>query len=172
MREVVGQISGDLTGLRWVPPENLHVTLRFLGQFPIERIDEYLRWMEKASRYLPLLLEVGGVGGFPSSSSARVVFVGVGDDSDRIQSAYDVLDKGAAACGLTRERRRYTPHISVARARKPVKIPERIIERFARGRMELVADRLVLYQSTLSSEGAEYSVIRRVGRESARPDER
>jgi len=172
VREVVGQMSDDLAGVRWVPPDNLHVTLRFLGPFSMERIDQYSRWMEKASRHLPFVLRVGGVSGFPSPSSARVVYVGARDDSGRVKKVYDVLDKGAAACGLNREGRSYTPHITVARARKPVKIPGRIVERYARDWLEMKVDRLVLYRSTLSSEGSEYSVIHSVGNESARTDKR
>lgn len=161
--EVAGLMEPHMRGLRWVPSENLHVTLRFLGNFPENRIDSYVEWMKKASRYLPLVLEVGGVGGFPSPGSARVIWLGASDRSERIQKVYNVLDEAAERCGLSREGRRYNPHITVARTRRPVRIPAGLIEDLSRDRMEMEVGQIVLYQSILSEDGARYGIVERVG---------
>lgn len=161
---VAETLADEIEGVRWVRRENLHVTLRFLGEFPDSRVAEYLSWMREAAAHLPLRLSVGGVGGFPSSGSARVIWVGARDDTGEIEKVYNVLDKGAEKCGLKREGRKYRPHITVGRAgRRPMDIPASAIERFRDEYIELEVSDIVLYRSVLDRAGAIYTVIERIG---------
>jgi 2'-5' RNA ligase len=156
-------LSSALDGVRWVPEENLHVTLRFIGECALGKVAELERWMQKAARHLPSTLAVGGAGGFPSQSSARVIWVGAKDTTGDIEKVYNVLDKGAEKCGFEREGRKYRPHITVGRARrKPVRLPADLVERFGADEVTLEVKALVLFASHLSSEGAEYTEIARI----------
>src|SRR5450756_459635 len=152
VRERVAAIGAELAaqieGVRWVPEENLHVTLRFIGNCGESKVPGLISWMEKAANHLPLELLVGGAGGFPSQASARVVWVGAKDASGDIVKVYNILDKGADKCGFGRESRKYRSHITVGRARrKPVKIPQELVERFAGDEVPLEVTELVLYRS-------------------------
>ena len=165
---MASEVYGQVEGVRWVPEANLHVTLRFLGQCSQEKVPELAAWMEKAALHLPETVRVGGVGGFPSVRSARVIWVGVDDETGDIEKVYNVLDKGAGKCGFGREGRKYRPHITVGRARRnPVSIPDELVARFAGERFDLKVEEIVLFRSVLSGAGAEYSVIERAGREAA-----
>jgi len=163
---IIRELDTLLEGVRWVPPENLHVTLRFIGDCEDAMIPDLVGAMQKAGKYLPLQLAVGGIGGFPSLGSARVIWVGAQDRTDGVEKVYNVLDEEADKCGFGREGRQFTPHITVGRARKrPVEIPQEIVERFREIKMALAADEIVLFESTLTSAGAEYKRIKGIGRE-------
>lgn len=158
------ELSQGVEEVRWVPPENLHVTLRFLGDFPDSKVPDMVGWMQKASAHLPFELDIGGVGGFPSQGSARVIWVGAIDETGAAGSVYDIIDKGAGKCGLGRESRRYRPHITVGRPRRhPVKISRDTAERFAGRFLKLEVNDIVLFKSVLKSTGAEYTEMQRVG---------
>lgn len=160
---VVVELSREVPDVRWVPTENFHVTLKFLGVCDEDQVEDLVAAMRKASRHLPLELTIGGVGAFPSSGSARVIWVGATDLEDRVEKVYNVLEKGAEKCGFPREKRRYTPHITVGRSRKqPVSLPRGLLERFTE-KLPLEVRDIVLFESVLRSSGAEYSVLEKVG---------
>lgn len=159
---IVSELSERVEGVRWIPEENFHVTLKFIGPCPEERVPCVVDAMRRASRHLPLYLEIGGVGTFPSLGSARVVWVGACDLEGRIEKIYNVIDRGAEKCGIPRERRRYKPHVTVGRCRKkPATVPRELAERFC-GRVELEVADIVLYSSELNSTGARYSIVETV----------
>jgi len=161
---VIEELSGAVDGVRWVPEENLHITLRFLGDCTPDTIPKMAEAMRKAARHLPAVVRIGGVGGFPSVRSARVVWVGVEDLTGAVEKVYNVLDKGAEKCGFSRERRGYRPHITIGRSRrKPVSIPEDMVAGFAADTIEMEAGAIVLFRSRISSTGASYSVVETAG---------
>jgi 2'-5' RNA ligase len=162
--DITTVLSEDIEGVRWVPQENLHVTLKFLGWCDRAVIKNLAEIMTKAADYLPLTLTVGGVGAFPSLGSARVIWVGASDIEGRVEKVYNVLDKGAAKCGIPKEKRAYRPHITIGRARKrPVMIGPEIAGRFDGEKTLEIVD-IVLFSSELKSTGAEYTVLERIGR--------
>lgn len=164
--DIITRLSGTIEGVRWVPAENLHVTLRFIGECQESKVPALEEWMVKASRHLPESIEIGGVGSFPSLRSARVIWVGANDVSDAIQKVYNVLDKGADRCGFGREERKYRPHVTVGRSRKrPVSLAPELVEEFENSHILLEGPDIVLYRSDLKSDGAVYTEIARVGRE-------
>ena len=161
--DITRGLSTMLPEVRWVTPENLHVTLKFIGYCGDDRLGTLIDVMKEASIYLPLTLEVGGIGGFPSQGSARVIWVGAEDEDKKIDELYRYLERGAEKFGFTREKRNYKPHITVGRAKKtPVRIPPGIDSVIEPGKM-LKVDDIVLFRSVLKKTGAEYSVIERVG---------
>jgi RNA 2',3'-cyclic 3'-phosphodiesterase len=161
---IMDEAAARVSGVRWVPAVNLHVTLRFIGQCLPAGVAEMVEWMQKAARHLPAEIEVGGLGGFPSAASARVIWVGAREETGTLDRVYNVLDKGADKCGFAREGRKYRPHITVGRARKkPAALPVDLLETiFASGTITMDADEIVLYESILNTTGAEYRVIQRV----------
>jgi RNA 2',3'-cyclic 3'-phosphodiesterase len=160
---ISGTLSGVVEGVRWVPQENLHVTLKFLGSCEQSLIENIIEIMKKASEFLPLDMIVGGVGAFPSLGSARVIWVGASDIDGRVEKVHDILEKGAAKCGIPKEKRPYRPHITIGRARKsPVALAQEVAGRFD-SEISLEVVDVVLFSSELKSTGAEYTIIKRVG---------
>jgi len=156
-------LSRSVEGVRWVPEENLHVTLKFLGWCEIGVVDDVVRLMQRSTVDLPAEIEVGGLGGFPSHRSARVVWVGVEDIDGRLSRVYDSLNLRSSRIGFESEKRRYSPHVTVGRARKkPVSLPDSALE--GEGwRETFTVEEIALFQSELRTDGAVYTVLERVG---------
>lgn len=161
--KVIDSLNGRFQDIRWVALENLHVTVKFLGLCEESKVGEITDVMRAAGGHLPLRLEVGGVGAFPSLAYARVIWMGVNDYSGEIEKMYHEIDKGVGRLGIPREKRKYHPHITIGRARgKRIYLPEDVVKEYP-DRMILDANAVVLFESKLSREGAKYTVIESIG---------
>ncbi|MEX0990729.1 MAG: RNA 2',3'-cyclic phosphodiesterase [Actinomycetota bacterium] len=144
--------------IRWVPAENLHVTLRFLGELGADRQAEIEGSMlAVARRWEPFELSCSGVGAFPSGRSAKTVWVGLGDPGGLLKRLAADLDDELAA-GFGREERAFKPHLTVARSTQrlplldglpPLSLPS---EAFT-------VDRLTLFRSHLGGPAPEYESL-------------
>ncbi|MBU1672087.1 MAG: RNA 2',3'-cyclic phosphodiesterase [Actinobacteria bacterium] len=160
---VARSLSGEIEGVRWVPDENLHVTLKFLGDCDPASVGDVLAAMEVARGHLPFHLDIGGMGAFPSQASARILWVGAVDPSGRAALLFADLEKALRRLGFARDKRPYRPHVTIGRARRSaIRLPEGIGDRFAEV-LPLEVRGITLYRSRLSSSGATYEILGRVG---------
>ena len=109
--------------IRWTKPENVHLTLKFLGEVPEESLTDIggaLR--EVAARHETFEIEADGFGAFPSAEKARVLWAGVGEDAARLRTLAGEVEDALEPLGFEREGRAYAPHITLGRAgsRSPV----------------------------------------------------
>lgn len=159
LRERAGPVS-------WTRAENLHLTLKFLGEVPGERVEELGGWMAEAARDIPpfdLLLE--GAGGFPSMSSPRILWVGIREPLDPVRKLHQNMENVLSAAGFPREGRPYHPHVTVGRVRQrlPAGWAERIAAALSGKRFGIAQARSYrLYESRLSPAGSAYVVLRDV----------
>ncbi len=164
VRSRVGALQEELRAspwtqrVRWVPPENFHVTLQFLGRVPPSRHSGIAAALEKlAAARASFDWVVGGVTALPSPSRARVIVARVeGDDS--VGDLAAGVARALAPLGFQREARRFRPHLTLGRVRKPPLRGERI-ERPGEA-IVCPADEIVLFASELAPSGARY---RRIG---------
>ena len=177
-------VSGFAPDARWVRPESLHVTLKFIGEQNSEQvaaITERLRKVESTS------FEIGvrGCGFFPTPKTARVFWIGIEAGPKLAQLAADI-DAATAELGIQREERAFSPHLTLARAgahgqrgsrdprwRKgdgPNSVFAVLQKRLATmdnpdsGQLNfgnMTADEFILYQSRLSPAGSRYSQLER-----------
>lgn len=122
--EVVAALDDRLESVavpgRPVPPENWHVTLRFVGHLEAAAYERWLSELDAVAKPSPFRLKLGGLGAFPKPARATVLWVGVqGDGAARLAAA---ADDAADVAGLGREERPFRPHLTVARARPPVDV--------------------------------------------------
>ena len=112
--------------VKWVDPGGIHLTLKFLGNIPSKRVTEITEAMKKAAQGIsPFLLEISGLGAFPSLKQARVLWVGVGGELDKLSTLQQKIDSALAALGFAREERPFVPHLTLARIREGTSGPER-----------------------------------------------
>ena len=145
---------------KWVPPESIHITLKFLGEVPEKRvvlIDEALAGLN----WKPFTIAVHGVGFFPGARSPRVFWAGM--DAPTMQGLTEELDARMERLGFEREKRAFRPHITLARA-KTSRIDASLVTASATFAEQdfgsFITDRIYLLQSTLKPSGAVYSRLK------------
>lgn len=156
-------LRSSCTGWRWVRPEGIHLTLRFLGE--VSAADDAAQrpsWRRAASRSGPLRLRVAGTGVFPSVRRPRVLWVGVEeiDPGGRLEALAGALEAAARDAGFKAETRNFRPHLTLARAarggRPTAPAPESV------GWIgEAAIGDLVLFRSELRPQGARYTALER-----------
>lgn len=105
--------------VKWVEPENLHVTLLFLGEVDDRALPDVCRVVAEAGGGLvPFAMSVQGAGCFPNPRRPRTLWVGVGEGTQELVALHDALEPPLLALGCyRREDRQYTPHITLGRAK-------------------------------------------------------
>ena len=151
-------------GGRWPPPENLHLTLVFLGEQDTTRLGEIEAALEIACRREPFTARWGGLGVFPGWSRARVAYLGVNEGGEEMRDLAGKLRRALPPGIRETVSHRFTPHLTLARFREAP--PEAALRRVAKvlapmswqSRVEAVE----LYQSRLFPDGARYQrLVRR-----------
>jgi RNA 2',3'-cyclic 3'-phosphodiesterase len=149
--------------VRWVVPENVHLTLQFLGAVPDDRVaavTEAVRAAASGSR--PLALEVKGAGGFPNARRPRVVWLGLGGELDALAALAADLGRKLAPLGFPPEARPFSAHLTVGRARDGRGAPGLGGALAAAAQGDGVpwrAGELVLFESHLSPKGPRYEAV-------------
>jgi len=112
--EVLAELATEIPGVRWTPVDQLHLTLRFLGDVPTERIEPFRERLGQI-RVKSFLLPVESVGAFPPKGPPRVLWSGVGSGHPRLHQLRQRIDDSALAAGLDPDLRSFAPHVSLAR---------------------------------------------------------
>lgn len=158
-------LAQGLPSLRWVRPEGIHLTLRFLGDVPVDRLDNIADALSRCpgdEAGEPIRVEASGLGVFPSIRSPRVLWVGFRHVPDALYRLQQRVEKAMVALGVPEERRPFSPHLTVGRFRRPLRRGE--VERLS-GHLSHDArrsfggfdvSRFSLFRSTLLPEGARY----------------
>ena len=171
IREHIGALQAHLrlagSGVRWVKPDNIHLTLTFLGDTDPSLGDAILAAMHAAvAGQRPLELATGGLGGFPSLKRPRVIWQAVTADIERLQAIQARLADELVPCGFPRERRPFRAHLTLGRIRHPKRWGARTAAVVAKlGDLPprpFTADSLIWYRSRLDPAGAVYSELERV----------
>ena len=176
--ELPDEVKNDLSGLlsslkpgrekavKWVNPNSIHLTLKFLGNIPEERMVDITQVITQASSLTyPFNLELKELGAFPNLKSPRVVWVGIGGDIPSITNLQRQIDQSLIPLGFSPEKRDFSPHLTLGRVRDKATHKERselggAIESLRIPRSSSFgADRINLMQSTLTKNGAVYNQI-------------
>lgn len=153
-REIAGISDRQLSGARWIPGAQLHLTLRFIGDADDMQFQEIKRGLESV-REEPFTLNLKGVGHFPPGREPRVLWVGV-EESDQLNSMQKSVEQQLVNIGIEADRRRFSPHITIARLRdtphsRVASLEERH-RQFSAGPFPV--EEFYLYSSIISREGA------------------
>lgn len=158
---VLDAIEGAVAGMRnkleqarWVPKQNQHITLKFIGWIEPARADEVQSAVAAvAAAHQPAPVSVSGFGCFPSARRARVLWAGLHDPRRLLETMAVDLDTRLKPLGVAAEDRAFVPHLTLARFRPPerVDLPEG-----PEGPGGFEIDHLTLYRSHLSPRGPRY----------------
>lgn len=152
------KIESYLEGVRWVRPDSMHLTLKFLGEVEVERVGQIQTAMERAAEnFKPFIIKFGGCGVFPGINKARVLWIGLKENQALLRELVDKLELNLSNYGFKRENRNYQPHLTIGRFRYQVQ--QNKINRFLEEEVFFEtstadAKEIILYESCLTKQGA------------------
>ena len=174
LEKFVEGVHGFAAEARWVKAESLHVTLKFIGEWPAESLAQVQSALEGVNAE-PIGLEFRGCGFFPTPKAARVFWVGI-DGGRALAQLAGHVDDALSQIGITKEARAFSPHLTLARSAGGSGAPgwrkgDRANAGFRRLQEKLAgmsspefgtmtAREFFLYQSQLSPHGSRYTKIR------------
>jgi len=152
--------------VKWIRPQNIHLTLKFLGDTATADIDKIVEAMTLAARNRPVVsLTAKGIGVFPNVRRPRVIWAGLNGQLEILSGLQQTLDACLADLGFARERRAFKSHLTLGRVKGNI----------ASGRMKAAIDKLkefesesfeinqiILFKSELRPSGAVYTKVQEI----------
>jgi len=156
--------------VKWVDPQGIHLTLKFLGNIPSKRIPEITQALEKvAGATGPFHLEIAGLGAFPNLKQVRVFWVGIRGEVDKLSRLQQSIESALAALGFAEEERPFVPHLTLARVREGASPLERrnfgelVASTVFEDKYPVEVEAISLMRSQLTPAGAIYTCLSTVG---------
>jgi 2'-5' RNA ligase len=164
LRPVYEELTRYSSLLKVVPPDNYHITLKFLGNMEESRAETIIKSfneLEVDLQKVPVTLK--GLGAFPRIKNASVLWMGIEGDSAALSGINISVEEYCGGLGFERDKREFRPHLTIARVRKgrrpDSKIQEYIEENRNAEYIQTLFNRIVLYESVLKEEGPLYTEL-------------
>lgn len=165
--------SGGYPLVKWVAPESIHLTLKFLGNIATSKISPLVAAMERAAEgILPFGVSIRGLGTFPNWQRPQVIWVGLSDGVEILSNLQKRIDSALSPLGFSPESRPFTPHLTLARVKETAssqeqrKLGDWVASTEFGPPLSFKVDALSLMKSQLTPSGAIYSRIALVELES------
>jgi len=162
LQSLVRELKTTRADIRWVSAGGMHLTLKFLGpidESQVHRVEEILAGV--ARRHAPFPLRLERTGAFPGEKSPRVLWVGFAADPELL-ALQDEIEQALEAEGFERDKRGFTPHLTLGRVKGPDRVAKTMAE-LDRRREEsfgaMTVRKIALFESVLRPEGAEYRIV-------------
>jgi 2'-5' RNA ligase len=151
-------------GIKWVAPDGIHLTLKFLGNVPVTLIPELQKVIEEAtSRSRPFQLEIAGLGAFPSRQKPEVIWYGLQGDTDQLTQLQRQIENSLLPLEFPAETRPFSPHLTLARLRRDAgvnvrhQLAARLSENLPVSGSAFTVETVSLMQSRLTPTGPIYT---------------
>lgn len=147
--------------VKWVEEQNFHLTLKFLGDVPVEKIQTITSVLfDVCSRYKEWQINLKGIGAFPDFSNPRVIWAGIQDLEKGLLKIWSDLEKALESVGFSREKRNFSPHLTLGRVKEgPARGLADEIKRIQPLDVTIPVNEIKLMKSKLSPKGPEYFCI-------------
>ncbi len=161
--QLIEELKPTTNRVRWARPEGLHVTLKFLGEVPPEKVEEVKSRLTAVHLAAPFGVQVEGAGYFPSEHSPRVIWLGL-HGAEPLTELANGVENALIPLGFSKEDRPFSAHLTLGRLRTPDQIfavKEILRRREPLNLGSFTPDEFFLYESRLSPEGSRYHKLAR-----------
>jgi len=163
IRELQDAIKAYGFKIRWVRAENIHLTLKFLGDVEEIKINEIAKAVSKtAEEHSPISLKAKGIGVFPGIKRPRVLWVGLAGQLEALVKLQKTLDENLIVLDFSREKRAFKGHLTMGRIKDRIDVKKLGDALMAFRRFEsetFTAGQIILYKSDLTPSGAVYTKL-------------
>jgi 2'-5' RNA ligase len=119
IEKCIRTLQSHLEGIRWVETKNLHVTLKFLGDVPLNDLPQLIRAVTQSTNQTHSFdLTFHGLGVFPHRESPKTIWIGCQEGSAELAHLAEIIDEGLLPLGFPKESRRFSPHLTIGRVKK------------------------------------------------------
>lgn len=150
-------------GIRWVKPETIHITLKFCGEIPPEMARAVSSLLDKELPRGAFELSARGVGGFPKLSAPRVIWTGIAGDTEKLAKLARAADDLAARRGVAKERKKFSPHITLGRRGEAAPLSAEALRSLESGGPDLppwTVREVIFMRSELTPSGPIYTPLK------------
>ncbi|MDD2927886.1 MAG: RNA 2',3'-cyclic phosphodiesterase [Candidatus Omnitrophica bacterium] len=166
LQELLKQSGADV---KWIKPENIHLTLKFLGEIDEDKSAQVIRAIEDTARKSKQFrINLGSLGAFPKIELPRALWAGVDKGNKEITELAKELEEKIEKLGIPREERRFSSHITIGRVKSPLhkdklaKVLKELEDYFSGKNIEFTAAKITLFKSTLGPGGPVYAALKEV----------
>lgn len=171
IKNTLSQIESHLkyagADVKWVKPESVHLTLKFLGEIDEKKAAEVTAVLDSIARSVkPFKVSIKDIGAFPKIEHPRVVWVGLDRGAAEITALAVRIDEALSRIGFAKEVRPFSPHLTIGRVRSPLnndKLKEKMLSAAVSIDLSLVpphqTSSVILFQSTLTPQGSIYTKL-------------
>ncbi len=159
LANIIYQLKSVAGNVRWVKPENIHLTIKFLGETDDSLIEPISEIINETSQETNILdFKISKIGGFPNLIRPRALWAGLDGDHAKLEQMANKIDEQVHKLGYDKETRKFRPHLTLGRVKKPQSLPQlaHFLENYKIEAMPFRIDRLTLFKSTLTPRGPIY----------------
>jgi 2'-5' RNA ligase len=160
--EIIKKLRPTEADVKWVQPTEMHVTLKFLGEINRDEILPICRiTQEVAAEFEPFDIGFSGLGAFPNADEPRTLWIGLEEGVEELTALQRALDEALAKqLGFAKERRQFTPHLTIGRVNRSTPDLIAALDRLADFESDFTdVDELVVFASFLSKQGPTYETL-------------
>ncbi len=175
--EIPGPVQRQVSGVedqlrtagarvRWVKEENIHLTLKFLGDLSEERVEQLASGVSEAVQgFPPFEISLASLGAFPGTRSPRVVWIGVVEGEETVAELQKRIEERLSGLGFPKEGRKFSPHITIGRVKSRRGTEELVskLKEISFSSEPFRVEGVTIFGSKLTPEGPIYTKLKEVG---------
>lgn len=177
IKAALGRLQEELkssgSDVKWVEPQNIHLTLKFLGEIEDKKLQRIIKAMEEtAAENTGFQINISSLGGFPKMDFLRVIWVGIDKGEKETVKIAEGLQERIAKIGIPKEARPFSSHITIGRTRSSLnrdKLVQFLKNKTGLERQGLgfCATKITLFKSTLTPKGPFYEALKEISLKAA-----
>jgi 2'-5' RNA ligase len=167
LRRLQGKLKKCDADVKWVAPQNIHLTLKFLGEIDEKKAGEIEEILTKTARQNPSFqIRASSIGGFPGLSSPRVIWIGIDKGDSEVKNIAKKLETSLELIGIPREERGFSSHITIGRTKSSLnrtslaKLLNELKETPQTENIEFTVNKITFFKSTLTPQGPIYEALK------------
>jgi RNA 2',3'-cyclic 3'-phosphodiesterase len=168
-REALERIEDDLKRLdadvKWVDPQNIHLTLKFLGEIPPKKVRQVQETLPELLKAFSLFeITIATLGAFPKPERPRIIWVGVTQNAHELTRLAHQVEEGLCALSFPKEEKAFSPHATIGRVRSPKNQAQLAegIKNYSFAPLTQKISKVILFKSTLTPQGPIYQPLAEV----------